>query len=59
MHFRSVFSNPASDHDISDLDYSTLNNNLILKIFCESDVFRAIDLLKDSFTMGPDMFVIY
>jgi hypothetical protein len=56
MHFRSVFSNPASDHGISDLDYSILSNNLILKIFCESDVFGAIDLLKDSFTMGPDMF---
>jgi hypothetical protein len=56
MHFRSVFSNPASDYGISDLDYSTLSNNLILKFFCESDVFGAIDLLKDSFTMGPDMF---
>jgi hypothetical protein len=38
MHFRSVFSNPASDHGISDLDYSTLSNNLILNFFCESDV---------------------
>jgi hypothetical protein len=59
MHFRSVFSNPASDHGISDLDDSTLSNNLILKNVCESDVFGAIDLLKDSFIMGPDVSVIY
>jgi hypothetical protein len=30
----NVFSNPDSDHGISDLDYSTLSNNLILKNFC-------------------------